>query len=428
MAIKPYILRLTGVHIIFLSLSLTACGVKLSDKSMTGDIDVQLPMPVQRSDAGDTTQQPYEFQIVKLLNVFELTKVRGQYARFYLSPKIKDNRLDGAFPNADFVKNKKNVYTPTNEISTQMASIYFHMQNMALLDEKLGAGSVNRWPRDIGLNVKMKSAEGLIHNNAVYDGSYDAILFVADQNNNLPISVNGGILAHEHFHSLFYKMVLKKLYQEDVIPKKVPLSGSSEGVQPSEEQSRQVYNLVLLKGLNEGLADFWGWMYTNDNNFIVHSIPIVEEGRSLKLSKPELQTLLLPTKQEIFEDTQVYIRNGSLLEANMNRLSYEIGTQFARNLKAFVVQHQEGRKINLLEAKENIAKAVIKFLPQVTNEFLSKGKKEYVYPSTLISRMVEGITSLTMGECESFIQVLVRTKEADHLLKCKTENGKIKIQ
>ena len=204
MAIKPYILRLAGVHIIFLGLSLTGCGVKLSDKSTTGDIDVQLPMLVQRSDAGDTTQQPYEFQIVKLLNVFELSKVRGQYARFYLSPKIKDNRLDGAFPSADFVKNKKNVYTPTNEISTQMASIYFHMQNMALLDEKLGAGSVNRWPRDIGLNVKMKSPEGLIHNNAVYDGAYDAILFVADENNNLPIAVNGGILAHEHFHSLFY--------------------------------------------------------------------------------------------------------------------------------------------------------------------------------------------------------------------------------
>lgn len=458
MAIFPLNRRLLTALIIFAQFSGVGCELKLKDTSGAGDLDVQLPLPAARNDEGEVSGQAYQYQLVKLLNVFELKKVRGKYARFYLSPTVENNRLSGVFPNAEFLKNKKNIYTPANELSVQMASIYYHMQNMALLDEKLGVGSVNSWPRDIGIGVKIPHKTNLnsiqmMRNNALYEGSFDAILFVPDDTEQIPIAVNGGILAHEHFHSLFFKIVMSELYNQGVASKDIPTTihpmtsmkesftflsdeKSLEDINAnaakessfSEEQMHVLYNSTLLKGLNEGLADFWGWMYTNDNDFIVHSLPTIGESRSLNLNKLDLQNLVLAAPVQISQQIKTFSQTPEDLPNNINEYAYTLGTQFARSLRAFLNLHKNSRKIELLQAKENIAKAIVRVLPKVKDLFLKKDKQQLVSPTELAIKMIEEIPELNTSECEAVVKVLNRPKEQNSELKCQNESGKIKIQ
>ncbi len=456
MAVKT---KIQGFAILFslsMSLILTACDKAFERNSAAGDLDVQLPLPIQREDDSETAKQAYEFQIVKLLNIFELKKVRGQYARFYLTPIIKEGRLTGTFPSADFVKNKKNIYTPSNELSVQMASIYYHMQSMALLDKSLGVGEINYWPRDIGLSVKIPQVTeagdfSVMENNAIYEGRYDAILFVPNRNDQLPIAVNGGILAHEHFHSLFFKLVTLKVLVENhiILDKPVSIHSSSkfqesfQGLEPvsvdegnslsidgdlNDEDLRIYYNMTLLKGLNEGLADFWGWIYTNDNNFIIHSLPVVSHGRNLKLSEAEQENLILPSREIISGQIKSFSKNAKAFEGSLNAYAYDLGTQFARNMKAFTSLHKDSRKITLGEAKTNVAKAIVDFLPRLAQEFINKGKTALVDPNDLALKMIEGIPNLNLEECTSTIKVLNKTKASEHQLKCENKVGKVKIQ
>jgi len=455
--------RFIAVLIIFTQLCGLGCSLNFKDNSGAGDLDVQLPLASVPEDENENNTPTYQFQVVKLLRLFEIKKVRGQYAKFYLSPTIKDKRLSGTFPNAEFVRNKQNVYTPTNEISVQMATIYYHMQNMALLDEKLGVGSVNTWPRDIGIGVKIPQKTNtnsfqLMKNNALYEGSFDAILFVPEETDKLPIAVNGGILAHEHFHSLFFKMVMSKLYEEGIASKDIPMtihsaehmkesfpslssdSESDKSVEQinnkaalenplSEAQLHLLYNSTLLKGLNEGLADFWGWIYTNDNNFIAHSLPSVAEFRTLNLSKADLEKLAFAEPNQISEQIKTFARQfPDQLPGHINEYAYVLGTQFARSLRAFVTLHKSSRKINLLKAKENIALAVIRFLPKVKDMFLTKDKQQLISANELALKMIEEIPELNMSECEAVIKVLNRPKGENSGFKCQNEAGKIKIQ
>jgi len=434
---------------------LSGCSFQLQNNSDSGDLDVQLPMPVQRNDEGETTSQAYEYQIVKLLNVFEIKKVRGEYARFYLNPTTtEEKRLTGVFPTADFLKNKKNIYTPTSDLSVQMASIYFHMQNLAMLDRKMGVGDVNHWPRDIGLSVKIPTVSEtgdlrLMENNAIYDGAYDAILLVPNRSEQLPIAVNGGILAHEHFHSLFFKIVTRKLIAEKKISpeqsagihdhkklrKFFPLLEdtssdlkSGDGNQVREEEIQENYDIVLLDALNEGLADFWGWLYTNDVNFIIHSLPGVNQGRSLKLSKIELENLTLPTREKILTTLRGFAQKSDSFRDSVNGYAYDLGTQFARHLKAFVSLHQNQQKISLGQSKEKIAKAVVDFLPKLSNEFVVKSKGQMLAPHDLALKLIEGIENLTTSECESVIAVFNREKTDGSMYKCENLDGKVKIK
>ena len=430
------------------SLLLLGCNPDHSVKSERGDIDVQIPVPAKRDENGNLNGPTFTFEVVKLLNVFNLNKVRGKFARFYLSPKIENDRLQGVFPDADFIKNKNNVYTPTNELSAKMSSIYYHIQNMALLDAKLGLGSINKLPRDIGIDVKYKNSKestGFDKDNVFYEGKYDAIIFAPNENDSIPIAINGGIIAHEHFHSLFHKLVMEKLLKEKIITKEIPLTThyledilEEDIPQPTEEsgkvpeisaeQIKSSYNLVLLKGLNEGLADFWGWMYTNDDNFIIHSLPEVAEDRTLKIKKEDLPSLKIPTQDQIVSMIKVFSQNKGSFGGRLNFYSYDLGTQFARVMKVFAEKRKELKSVKLQSAKDDMAKAVVKFISNLPKTFKSKAQEKMVEPAELVVQMILGIENLTVAECESVMQILTRTQEGQSEHKCKSENGKVTLQ
>ncbi len=142
----------------------------------------------------------YSLDFIELKGIQDLDTLSGKFVHFFMSPRISSDRLQGPAPKTRFIRNSDGDYIPANEMTQQLVTVYAHMQRLAALDEELGAQGVNKWPRDIGVAVRVR---GGLDNNAFYDGKTDAMFFVPYTNKELPIAVNGGILAHEHFHSLF---------------------------------------------------------------------------------------------------------------------------------------------------------------------------------------------------------------------------------
>ena len=257
------------------SIAISGCSEKSDIGQVQGTVSVQIPNQIEADS--------YQVYTVNLFEITNLKEVAGKFARFFYSPGYSDHQLVGPAPQARFIKSGS-VFIPTDILSAQMATIYFHMQNLAALDTKVGAGEINTWPRSIGLETQIVENDRARKNNAFYDGITDSMMFVPFTGTQLPISVNAGIIAHEHFHSLFFKMVVKPAVSEKkimnslvsahesyIIPTKPEKVANPKAV--SEKKKALLFNEVYLRGLNEGLADFWGWLYTNDPDFMHWSLP-----------------------------------------------------------------------------------------------------------------------------------------------------------
>lgn len=390
---------------ILISMSLVACGPAMeSGKSVSGNVRVMSPMP---SGGGK-----YSLQITELLALNDLSTLAGKFAKFFFSPRVRNNRLEGLSPKTRFILNNEGVYVPTDETTMQMVSIYAHLQKLAALDEELGAGGVNKWPRDVGIAVRVA---GNTVNNAFYEGKTDSILVVPFVNKELPLAINGGVLAHEHFHSLFYKLVISELainvhadeisetFGEDF---EQTLTGQDLKAEPagdtlSDSEMNYYYHLAITRGLNEGLADFWGWMYTGDPDFIIPSLPN-ETARDLRVSEVDAKTLL--SKKTTWEaklqnQYKTAVQLNHEFKGYVQGLSYQIGTEFSRTMKRYADVYAKARSIDPLQARKDVAKVIIKTLPTLREELSQSEKKDFTAQS-FVESFAKNTQLASKEECE----------------------------
>lgn len=425
---------------------LCSCGVNQASQENPGEIRVRLPLSAVQNDNQTAS---YSFQVVPLLQINSLSQMRGAYARFFTNPSEKESKLVGTSPRADFLKNTDGVYIPKNEISQQMASIYYHMQNMALFDKSIGAEKVNHWPRDIGLRVQLQTSENSTtadENNAIYDGQLDAILIVPYNENKIPLSVNGGVLAHEHFHSLFYKLVTKKLLATDYLTSKHDLT-----VHTSSDSNidAMTTTLVVLKGLNEGLADFWGWAYTQDNDFILHSLSSVGNRRSLKISALENENFRFKSPSRIQQELSVLSAETQNEAQDLVGYAYSLGTDFAKSMKLLSLRLKSERKISDSEAQGLVAKAVFVGMKSLADTLIAEKKSQQesalkstttdeksnsekavatgVSIKTLFLQFVNSVSDLKVSECEWAKSVLAKSDMIENE-KCQTIDAKVSLK
>lgn len=296
-----------------------------------------------------------QFQIVELEGVQNQKTLEGEVVEFYLAPGEQNSELVGPHAVAKFIQNSEGVFIPTNSLSLQMVSLYYHMQALKKLEiQSLGKTFV-KWPRKIGLQVKTNSAETRF-NNAFYNNKLDVMFFVPYVDQELPLPLNGGIIAHEHFHSYFSYSILQKSLASDVLP----------------------IEDYFLKSINEGLADVWGWIYSDNPDFISLSLPDLAGPR--KLEQPSFfRKPVLKTKKDMESDL-------NLVEQECKRLSwcnsadqltlglaYSNGTALARTLKDFLTRQ------NLTQ--EDKAKKIFLLLEQLNSLNL---KKELDFESLLV--------------------------------------------
>ncbi len=402
---------------------LPACGPQFESTEQSGSTRVVSPWL--------TSQGEYSLQTIELRGLYDLKTLSGQFARFVFGPKVVDGKLQGHSPKGRFIKNSQNEYVPVDDLTQQMVVLYAHMQKFAELDEELGAGGVNTWPRDIGIAVRMK---GGVKNNAFYDGKTDSMLFVPYTWDHLPISINGGILAHEHFHSLFYKLVIKGSLEEvidrssvheredivlnddelEISEKALTKSFFGKRVLTNPEVVHKYHLETLTSGLNEGLADFWGWVYSGDPDFIAMSIPIEKGERSLNLRAGDIYPNL-PSQKKMTNRIESFMRYGEpdYMKSYLKGPAYSLGTQISRFLKGFTEIRIREREVSATQARKDVAKQIVSLLPQLKEKLLLSSSDKYFRPIDFVVLFAQQTSNLLEAECNFIASVLNNSEEFD---------------
>ncbi len=291
-------------------------------------------------------------ETVHLEGVRDSKTLRGDIVEFTYSPGEKNGpdgkRLVGQAPVARFIESRDGVMIPADVLSLQMTSLYYHLQSLKKFEEKLNLSENLTWPRKVGLRAKTKSPDNRF-NNAFYNAELDVIYFVPYTEEQLPVPLNAGVIGHELFHAYFAKYVAKKI----------------------KEKNLSTYNEFVLKSLNEGLADVWGWLFTGQIDFVALSLSKAKtlNDRTLETSKDT--SLQLPTRNQMKRQARAAEILCSQVEncKKPNQLniteSYEYGTQLARLIKVLSLQQQEIKNESFEEMRIRVAKSVLETLDKI---------------------------------------------------------------
>lgn len=405
---------------------LLACNREPDTSRVSGDVKVRIPFPLEGGG--------YSLQVIGLSGIASMYEFHGDQANFYIYPSTDGVKLHGARPKAHFIK-AGDIFVPTAEesnLTQQMAVIYAHMQRLRQLDAELGLGELNQGPSDIGMMVRFPSrlGYGMEVNNAFYLAETDAILIVPYTENELPLAVNGGILAHEHFHSLYYKLVGKQLSELSQahgyellaqVQGAQTLRGSAAKEDGASLETRT--NRMIYLGLNEGLADFWAFIYTGDAEFMTPTVPGEESvNRSLKLSAAQVKDLS--------------VHRGSHWQSEVQQTPddkwpiYTLGTEFAKSMTAFTGVVQTSRGLSSLEARKLVAKALVQTLPSLALKMKALSTNQVFEPADFLNLLgnsmadikpvekafLNGVVTRSMGVQAKVTPVIDTTKIAATIL------------
>lgn len=409
-------MKKTNISLIFaltfvaVLLAQVGCQVRRSSHSGTG---LKIKLPWQTMNLENSGKLSYSFQNIEVRTLQNPLRVSGERVKFMVAPSLRLGQLTGEEPFAHYITLKDNVIVPTDRLSVELFSIYAHMERLTDLDLRLGLRTQKSGPSKIGVSVKFLDRSGeRLKNNALYVGELDTLLIVPYDLGNIPISINGGVLAHEHFHSLFYNRVVRMSGESFPDPSAITAHdldelgdafGNLEKIsfrkkRPTDGESELV-NSVILRGLNEGLADLWAWLYTSDSQFLTLSISSENEARRLDTIQGRLTTL-----SEVREMAASVHHPQALLP-----LSYRLGTQLARVMREDILRRNQGKLtaiVGISEARKVMT--VLDLLPKIlseksqTKEFFSLHDflKTYVKINVQEGAEKSSVTTPTPADCE----------------------------
>ncbi len=391
------ILLMASIYILSL-LIFSSCQPQTPISEAKGDVKVLIP--IVGSDSEKLTE-------VTLKNIQDLKEVSGSYVQFYYTPGAGEKKLTGGAPQARFIRTEKGVHVPADITTQQMFTIYYHIQNLQDLSVEISSDLKTNSPFQVGLNTKVSGNDSTGHNNAFYDGESDALLFVPYSLNSAPIAVNAGIIAHEYFHSIFYRL----LYRNYLARQKV-LSQQAG----AEARNNLLFNETYIRGLNEGFADYWGWVYTTNTDYITASLPEYGEDRKMTLEPDKVGVI------ETQSDIENRVSEAQSLAFNptefLTGYTYKIGTPHARFLKDLTVRLSRDNQTGLAAAKMEMARLLYRYLVNVsiqTATFESVDKLTADHFFQYVAQPEKSGLALNPGQCD-FVKQYVRT--ADELTLC----------
>jgi hypothetical protein len=368
----------------------------------------------------------YKFEAIPLPSLLSVSNLVGKASMYLLSPSVIDQKLAGFQPRVRTFRDNDGVYVPTDELSLHLLTLYAHIEKLQDLDAAVGLGQLLPKPRIVGVEVRIpQKHRGQVENNALYSPQLDALLFVPYKGDDLPLTVNAGVIAHEHFHSLFNYLVLKParakiravkaaqvhageekelraVFEDIPVDAKVE-NGSVGRLLPDEATKApgvvgetendpanigqesvaladwEIYHINLLRAMNEGLADVWGWIYSGDNIFVRRSIPGVQKSRDLERSGP----------QKLYSmETFRQMTLAASIAGDESVRAYELGTIYARALKnVFEPQLQKSGRTRL-----DVAKLVVKVLPKLKDKIETIDKNQWLKPTALLELFVQELS------------------------------------
>jgi hypothetical protein len=400
--------RKTSLSAVALALAFfaSACSYHPKEDSNSGDLQVQVPV---------SSQGQYSMSVMDLSSVFDLTHLRGAAAKLLIEPHIFKNQLRGRSPEIHYIKNSHGVIVATDADSLEMLTLYAQFEKLHALDQSLGVDQYNKWPVTVAVNALTKDASGGIEeDNAFYAGQFDAYLFAPYKKAELPLMVNSGVIGHEHFHSIFQHMVIDPLaakypgacqptaHNEKARLKAFGLAtgiagddtGGGAGSDCENGGDNASYNASVLRGLNEGLADVWGWIYSGDENFVQRSLPMVMTTRSLSYAS----TGLMSKTQYMNELTWAQGQSEPNRSSALGALPYEMGTGIARTVKSLIQKHNPD--LSSVELRRKAAELVVAALPAIRDQINSLSSDQALAPADLMMTIASHLSGLTTDDCQ----------------------------
>lgn len=338
----------------------------------------------------------YSIQKVQVNTVSDWAPLRGTAAKIRSHVnRIKGNTYSSQEVMMEYTHDKSGVIVPSTEFSTEVASIYAHMERLQKLDIELALPEAST-----ARKVYVKFIEGIgggeiLTNNAFYDASVDSFFVVPYRMNRLPLSVNGAVLAHEHFHSIFARLLLVPLIKASQSKGKKAFSindltphaeGSSKSIlnffnleAPQvraeikldenlntaanvDASKTEFLNKAILRGLNEGLADVWGWMYSNDPCIMSSSFDSETSDERCLTTETDL---LKMTGTETLGDKYSPWKSK---DPQAVKYGYELGSNLARMIYLRIAERGE---LHNPEAQKKWAQRIVDVLPTFLPHMIS---------------------------------------------------------
>lgn len=339
--------KFNTVLVLVLTFILSACTRDTQDKNPN---QVQVRLPWYASVSG------YQLAVINLSTIENMVFLVGKAARFLISPQEQNGKLVGTSPIIHTMRTSDGIYIPEDYLSAEMLTLYAHFEKLQDFDRESGIDKmIKNWPRQqtIAVAAQIISQDGsVMHDNAMYDGKFDAFLFPTYDLSNLPISLNQAIVGHEYFHAIFYQLYSKNLEKPEV--------GTAD---------RDSYHSFLMRGLNEGLADVWGWLYSGDYQFLSRSVPGYDR-RNLD----NTQRLIKLDIDNIKAQAHNYDTTGA-------GDFYYVGTTYAQKLFSATQAAISKGDLTPAVARIKLAKAISKSLVRLSQEYQSLKKDEFVLPT-----------------------------------------------
>jgi len=362
----------------------------------------------------------YSLQAVPLTGFDQPDTLQGRYVQIFVNPYARNGQIASHTPIGRFVRSKEGVLVPADYTSLQAAVVHAHFERFHRMNQELGV-ELN-WPVKVGIRSQVKDRWGVIRNNAIFDGRLDTLLLVPFvSKKGLPIALNAGILAHEHFHMIFQHSVLKRVRFKR--KERLEVGGkfsewssgheelSSEAKTMAAEEDPSLYaslfNEFNMRALNEGLADFWGWVYTGDPDFIRHSLPSESPYRRLDV---KVKSLLGREwiKGMVFNQVTEKPYSEQILGENI----YQLGSTYARVLHelATATSEDEGRSF---ESRLKFARTVVKSLPSFARATMkAEASGDYVSPNTFLRAIYENWPVRDDSVCKLFKRIAAADEDS----------------
>jgi hypothetical protein len=307
----------------------------------------------------------HTLQIVEINTLKDMRAMRGDAAHLYVHPGLNANGIEGVKPNALFAKSGGH-YVPKDTETQEMFAIYAHMERLKQLDQEVGIDILLKWPRQIGvetLGIDPRNGDRIIEN-AMYVFPQDVMLFFPYSKPGLALSMNSGVIAHEHFHAVFQQVVIAPLalkFDDVETFGKEPKEDQQKPLTQEQIERRQISanNRFLLRAVNEGMADVWGSIYLGQLEFLQQSY--LFRNRDMR---PEL---LAQTALQGFVSMSFDIKN----EGQHESQTYTLGTEYARLVRKALLESELDKK-----TKSEQAIFVIESMMRLRDIFLENYDKK----------------------------------------------------
>lgn len=348
------------LNLLFASVAaIVAMGCGQGFQAKTAGSRVLLPWPDARGE--------YKFSEVQIKTLNSPLKVSGPAAEVYWQVGGEQGGGFSGSPAQPHLSRRGSLWLPNDVASMQSLSVYALFERLQLFDQKLGFANRLTWPRQIGIEINIKTNAGDLLNNAIYDLEGDVIAvskyYSKAEAAGLPTAVNQGILAHEHFHSHF--SAAWRIFNKS---SKFTLS---DGPQTG------VINRLVVSGWNEGLADFYAYAYTMDPKFMRYSFQDQTEVRALNGNiVPMMSWAQIKADSRCDEPCRV--------SPTARGLIYKNGTSLARWLQRW------SERLDPVNGAQMLAQEILRLLPEIlasaSNDIEAKSLSNSFFVTEFLNR------------------------------------------